>query len=316
MSLAPEADRAAALEIEFDAARAAAGDGRPGFRLPLRRLAGAATECLFRAARPAGEKAGFRLFADGDLLIGWSSEPCGGDGEAAAAELYARLLAAAGSRPLCRVWNYVPEINQWAGGRETYCAFNAGRARAFAQRWGDDFARQLPAASAVGCQGAELVALFVAASRPPRHLENPEQIPAYRYPSEHGPFPPSFARATVAAGPGRALTFISGTAAIKGHATVAPASLAAQLDCTLDNLRLISEAAGCGGNLRGGAAGERHFKVYLRHAADLSAVQSRLEADLFRPGDRIVWLEADLCRAELKVEVEATLLAAGADQPP
>jgi hypothetical protein len=150
----------------------------------------------------------------------------------------------------------------------------------------------------------------VAAPRAPRHLENPEQLPAYRYPKEHGPFSPSFARATLATWAGRPLAFVSGTAAIKGHATVAPGSLAGQLDCTLDNLRLISRTAGWGEDLGASAGVERHFKVYLRHAADLPAAERRLSAALFRPGDRVVWLEADICRAELNVEIEATLLSA------
>jgi len=312
MSLSPEAPSIAALQVEFDgvAAGGRGPEGRQGLRLPLRRLAGAQTECLFRGARAAGERAGFQLFAADDLLIGWSVQPIAGGIESAAAGLYGRLLAAAGDRSLCRIWNYVPAINQARGGTENYFAFNAGRARAFFDRFGREYARHLPAASAVGCRGGELIALFVAAPLAPRHLENPEQLPAYRYPKEHGPSPPSFARATLATWAGRPLAFVSGTAAIKGHATVAPGSLAGQIDCTLDNLRLISRTAGVGEDLGASAGGERHFKVYLRHAADLPAAERRLSAALFRPGDRVVWLEADICRAELNVEIEATLLSA------
>jgi chorismate lyase/3-hydroxybenzoate synthase len=312
MSIAPEAPSQATLEVEFDGALAAARDdhGRAGVCVPLTRLAGAETECLFRTARAAGEKAGFRLFTADDLLIGWSMQPVNGAGEAAATDLYRRLLTAAGGRSLCRIWNYVPAINEASAGMENYRAFNAGRARAFADRFGADAARHLPAASAVGCRGGDLVALFVAAPLPPRHFENPEQIPAYRYPKEHGLFSPSFARATLTSWQGRPLAFVSGTAAIKGHATVAPGSFAAQVDCTLDNLRLISRTAGWGDDLGAAAGGDRHFKVYLRHAADLPAAQRQLSAALFRPSDRVVWLEADLCRAELNIEIEATLLAA------
>jgi chorismate lyase/3-hydroxybenzoate synthase len=312
MSYAPEAPSMAALQVEFDGAAAGVrtADGRQGICVPLTRLAGAETECLFRAARATGERAGFRLFAADDLLIGWSGQPIEDGIEAAAAELYARLLTAVDGRSLCRIWNYVPAINQARDGTENYFAFNAGRARAFSDRFGAEYPRHLPAASAVGCRGGDLIALFVAAPRPPRHLENPEQVPAYRYPKEHGPFSPSFARATLATWAGRPLAFVSGTAAIKGHATVAPGSFGGQIDCTLDNLRLISRTAGWGDDLGAGAGVERHFKVYLRHAADLPAAQWRLAAALFRPGDRVVWLEADICRAELNIEIEATLLSA------
>jgi chorismate lyase/3-hydroxybenzoate synthase len=321
MSIAPEAQgispaisqaispEVSALEVEFDGAEAGACE-HGGPCLPLRRLAGAETECWFRPARAIGEKAGFRLFAADDLLLGWSVQPVDGDVERAAGDLYRRLLSAAGPRSLCRIWNYVPAINGVAAGLENYCAFNAGRARAFAERFGSDSIRHLPSASAVGCPGGALTALFVAAPLPPRHIENPEQIPAYRYPREHGPASPSFARATLASWRDRPLTFISGTAAIKGHATVAPGSLAAQIDCTLDNLRLISRAAGAGDDLGASRGAERHFKVYLRHAGDLGESLDRLGSFFFRPEDRVVWLEADLCRASLNIEIEATLLAA------
>ena len=94
--------------------------------------------------------------------------------------------------------------------------------------------------------------------------------------------------------------------------TVAPGLLAEQIDCTLDNLRLISRAAGLGDDLGAATASERHFKVYLRHAADLEATRARLEKSLLRAGDSVTWLEADLCRATLNVEVEATVFGPGA----
>jgi hypothetical protein len=137
-------------------------------------------------------------------------------------------------------------------------------------------------------------------------VENPAQVPAYLYPSEHGPRAPSFARATVAAD-GRAV-FISGTAAIKGHASVAPGETLPQLDCTLDNLAALSRAIGLGDTLGAGAGFARHFKIYLRHAEDFSSAAARLDDALLRRGDSVTWLHADICRAELTIEIEATLM--------
>jgi chorismate lyase/3-hydroxybenzoate synthase len=298
------------LEVEFDAPLAAACDDevRARLRLPLARLGGLAAECLFGAARPMGEREGFRVFAAGDLLVGWSVQPVGTDLAASGQDLYGRLLAAAQGWHLCRIWNYVPQINGLRAGLENYRAFNAGRAGAFQAAFGADYAGVLPAASAVGCRGEAIATVFAATRGPARHCENPDQIPAYRYPSEHGPCPPSFARATVATWSGKPLVFISGTAAIKGHATVAPGSLEAQTACTLDNLRLISRAAGLGDDLGATGAFGRHFKIYLRRAADLLAAQARLAGVLLGPNDRVIWLEADLCRAELDIEIEATLV--------
>jgi hypothetical protein len=243
--------------------------------------------------------------------VGWSLQPVGADLAAAGRELYRRLLAAAAGCHLCRIWNYVPGINEAPRGLENYRAFNAGRAGAFASAFGPDYPRILPAASAVGCRGGDLAAVFVATEGPVRHCENPEQLPAYLYPPEHGPIPPSFARATLADWDGRPLAFVSGTAAIKGHASVARGSFAAQAACTLDNLRLISRAAGLGEDLGAAGGGERHFKVYLRRAADLPAARAALAGTLLGPGDRVVWLETDLCRAELDLEIEVTVIGRG-----
>ena len=94
--------------------------------------------------------------------------------------------------------------------------------------------------------------------------------------------------------------------AIKGHETVAPGSLQTQIDCTLDNLRLIARAAGVPAGLQAASGSRRHFKVYLREARDLGPVRSQLERELLGASDQVSYLQADICRAELKLEVEAT----------
>jgi chorismate lyase/3-hydroxybenzoate synthase len=132
-------------------------------------------------------------------------------------------------------------------------------------------------------------------------------MPAYDYPGEHGPRAPSFARATVVPGAGGDAVFISGTAAIRGHATVAPDEVRPQLACTLDNLREISRACGLGPDLDAGGGSTRHFKVYLRHAADQPVVAAILQEQLLADRDRVTYLQADICRARLLVEIEASL---------
>ena len=204
----------------------------------------------------------------------------------------------------------MPEINRKRRGLENYRAFSAGRSRAFEQAFGPAYRQMLPAGSAVGCEGRTMAAVFAAGRTPGRQVENPDQVPAYEYPPEHGPRPPSFCRAYAVGVECRSFVFISGTAAIKGHRTVAPGEIGAQVDCTLDNLRLISRAAGVGEAL--GARGEfaRHFKIYLRDPADLPQAKQSLQDRLTRAGDRVVWLQAELCRADLRIEIETTLVGA------
>jgi chorismate lyase/3-hydroxybenzoate synthase len=115
--------------------------------------------------------------------------------DALAFEIYVRVLRVltrTGYPHLLRVWNYVPHIHERSSGIERYMAFCKGRSEAFAAHYGDSFPDRLPAASAVGCPGDTLVVHLLASREPGRHLENPRQVSAFRYPERYGPKSPSF----------------------------------------------------------------------------------------------------------------------------
>ena len=271
-------------------------------------LAGNAVEGLFGTARPAGRVGVLTLFQTENWLIGAATVPLLTGLEEATHQLYANIFQAARGRHLARIWNYVPAINEpGPTGLENYRVFCQGRSLAFEQHYGSRFKAQLPSASAVGTRSAALTVAFAACSLQPRHVENPLQVPAYDYPGEHGPRAPSFSRATVVPGPERSTVFISGTAAIRGHATVAPHSITQQLECSLENLREISHACGLGSGLDQGGSSTRHFKVYVRRVADQPLVAATLEERLLTRMDRVSYLRADMCRAPLLVEIEASL---------
>jgi enamine deaminase RidA (YjgF/YER057c/UK114 family) len=271
-------------------------------------LAGPAVETLFSGARPAGRVGNFALFEVNGWLLGQAQVPLFPDLESVTRALYAELLKATKGRHLARIWNYVPAINEpGPDGLENYRAFCRGRSLAFEAQHGREFHTFLPAASAVGCYSSGLSVVFAASDAPPRHVENPWQVPAYDYPSDYGPRAPSFARATIVPAPTPDTVFISGTAAIRGHVTVAPSQTRDQLTCTLDNLDEIARHCGLSDGLRRTPGFSRHFKIYLRHATDLRAVASFLEAHLIHDGDTAAYVQADICRAQLNVEIEATL---------
>ena len=244
-------------------------------------------------------------------MIGFARVDPEGDLEGAAGRVYGAILKASGGLNLYRIWNFVPHINAaGTGGLENYQAFCRGRSLAFESALGGGFPSSLPAASAVGTTRRELTVAFLAGEGAVSHFENPAQVPAYEYPAEHGPRSPSFARATsVASGTARDV-FVSGTSAVVGHETVSPHATPGQLDCTLENLRLISGACGLGPNLGAGTGAKRHFKVYLRNARDLDLVARRLADRLLAPGDRVSYLGADICRSALNVEIEVTVRGA------
>ena len=273
-------------------------------------LGGDAVEALFGEALPDGNAGAFKLYRAGRWLLGCARHPAGAVIEPAAGILYRDLFSAVGPRRLARIWNYVPGINQTgADGLETYRSFCRGRSLAFEERFGPGFTREVPAASAVGSEGGDLVIVFAAAEEDLVHVENPRQVPAYNYPADHGPRAPSFARATsVGQADQTRAVFISGTAAIRGHATVQADQALQELDCTLENLEEIGRACGLGPRLDGGAGAARHYKVYLRHAADFPPIERAVRERLLVAGDHVSFLRADICRAELRIEIEATLI--------
>jgi enamine deaminase RidA (YjgF/YER057c/UK114 family) len=276
-------------------------------RVALPVLAGANSEELLAGADEPVESDGCSLFQRGPWLAGFSVANADAELESAAGELYRRIFAATAGLHLYRIWNYVPQIGAVTRGLENYHRFCRGRSLAFEEKFGEGFQRRLPAASAVGAISGPLAVGFLAGRSEPRHFENPRQVPAFEYPPEYGPRPPSFSRATVVTLGHAHRTFISGTAAIRGHATVAMQDLDGQLDCMLENLGLVATATGAGPRLGHADNGQRTFKVYVRRAADLARVRAKLERELLRPGDGVSYLQADICRTDLLVEVEAIL---------
>jgi len=277
-----------------------------GMGIPV--LAGATVESLFDATSPLERVGLFTLFETGGWRLGVATVAAEPGLEEETCRIYRDLFVAVGTWHLARVWNYVPAINHVGKvGLENYRVFCRGRSLAFEHRYGSSFKALLPAASAVGSKSSRLTVAFAASRSRPRHVENPLQVPAYDYPSDYGPRPPSFARATLVQTGAAMNLFVSGTAAIRGHVTMAPGDTLRQLEYTLENLRTISSACGLKDTLVLPGAEKRVFKVYLRHPGDVAAVATRLEQELLLPGDIVSYLHADICRESLNVEIEASL---------
>ena len=228
--------------------------------------------------------------------------------QGAAERGYGRLFAlvgALGYPNLVRTWNYFSEINTDERGLERYRRFNAGRQDAFLAA-GRSVTAGVPAACALGVGGQPLTIAFLAARCPVLAIENPRQVSAYRYPAEYGPRSPTFSRATLLRLPGQEVLFLSGTASIGGHRTLHPGDVAAQTRETLANLQAVLDAASRVTEGPAFALDSLYLKVYLRDPADLEAVRAVLTQEL-GPGHSAVYLQADICRADLLVEIEATV---------
>ena len=230
---------------------------------------------------------------------------------AAARQAYADLfevLARSGCPHLLRLWNYIAHINvPDADGVERYRHFNAGRQQAFIDVRRSAF-DGTPAACALGTIDGPLRVYFLAGPQAPLAIENPRQVSAYRYPASYGARSPTFSRAALAdVGGGRQALFISGTASIVGHTTLHIGDVRRQTEESLANMAAVREVAA----LRAGAefaAHESIYTVYVRHRSDLAVVREVFEQHVgahSAAARATVYLQADICRAELLVEIEA-----------
>lgn len=208
---------------------------------------------------------------------------------------------------LIRVWNYVPDINGEADGEERYRHFNAARQAAF-NDCGRSTTGAVPAASALGSLAGNPISIyFLAARKPPTMIENPRQISAYFYPPKFGVHSPTFSRACLSNSAGTNL-FVSGTASIVGSETLHHGNVTAQTFECLANIASVLHEANRIVNTPSYSLDGLHFKVYVRHSTDLDAVRAVLSSSL-EATTPVVYLQADVCRADLLVEIEAAGVA-------
>jgi enamine deaminase RidA (YjgF/YER057c/UK114 family) len=213
-----------------------------------------------------------------------------------------RLLDAEQVPHLWRVWNYLSAINLETDGLERYRQFNIGRQDAFLECH-RGATGNVPAACAIGLAGSPLSIAFMAGATPAVPLENPRQVSAYNYPTDYGPRSPTFSRGALVYPPAQEILFISGTASIVGHETVFPGDVAGQCREAMANVAAVVAEANrlC----RSGpyALSDLSYRVYVRQAADFRIIRETL-APLIGQAE-IVYMQADICRHDLLLEIEA-----------
>jgi len=215
-----------------------------------------------------------------------------------------------------RFWAFVPNIHADLGaGLDRYMAFNAGRFAAYSAWCGgrEALGRSVATGSAVGLDGDRLELHCLASCEPGTPVENPRQIPAYRYSRRYGPLPPCFARATSAEGrePGRRRLLVGGTASIRGEDSLYVGDVREQTLETLRNLASLvrsavgaAEATGDGlDDLGAWLSRFYELRVYRPRPETTGAILEILNR-CFAGVGRIELLQAELCRAELLVELE------------
>jgi enamine deaminase RidA (YjgF/YER057c/UK114 family) len=205
---------------------------------------------------------------------------------------------------LLRFWNYIADINSHSFGLERYHQFNLGRQDAFLAH-GRDLTGNVPAACALGSAQGPLTIGFLAGRVAPLNIENPRQVSASEYPRQYGPRSPTFSRATLVRQGDDEVLFVSGTASIVGHASMHPTDVVAQTRETMVNIKAVLAEANRLASRPGFDLSSLHYKVYVRNPADLEQIRTELKQCV---GDTLtaVYLQADVCRRELLLEIEAT----------
>ncbi len=206
---------------------------------------------------------------------------------------------------LLRVWNWIPDINSNTRGLEHYRQFNIGRQNAFIAHNRLSDTGSIPAATAVGSRAEALIVHFLAGRCIPVALENPRQVEAYRYPEKYGPRSPTFSRGGWIDLGQQNILFISGTASIVGHSTMHAGDAAAQTRESIHNIAAVVAEANRMARSDVYDLNLLSYRVYFRNKQDLTKIRAELDR-LIQPFATTLYLQADICRADLLVEIEAT----------
>jgi enamine deaminase RidA (YjgF/YER057c/UK114 family) len=263
----------------------------------------------------AGQHGNIRYRQGDSLLFGCLSldEPAATAGETraplqtiteAAYQQVFELLASLNFSAVLRFWNYFPAINQVSHDIERYRQFNIGRQDAFLAQ-GRSVIDNVPAACALGSASGGLQIAFLASREASVSIENPRQVSAYNYPNQYGPRSPSFSRAGLVSLAGQPMLFISGTASIVGHRSMHIGDATAQTQESLRNIASVVEQANRQTATSPFRLADLAYTIYVRHAADLPVVQREMVA-FIGAVPHAVFLQADVCRADLLVEIEAS----------
>jgi chorismate lyase / 3-hydroxybenzoate synthase len=281
----------------------------------LGRSAGALNEIWYSAdSCRSGEFSGIRYRVDENVLYGvvdvdeadFPADAGAMSLQRASESAYRRIFALLdqqGYPHLWRAWNYLAELNAVRDGLERYRQFNVGRHDAFVAS-GRLASGNVPAACALGTASGPLTIAFMAGRTTPMPIENPRQVSAYNYPPTYGPRSPTFSRAAFAHLPGQELLFISGTASIVGHQSVHVGDVVGQTRETVANIAALIESANRQALSTPYALPGLSYRAYLRSAQDYPQVQQVLE-ELLGSETSIIYVQADICRADLLVEIEA-----------
>jgi len=207
-----------------------------------------------------------------------------------------------------RQWNYIEAITECPFEEQNYQLFNNQRSDFFKK---DQWNLGYPSATGIGSQyGGLLIDSFaVKGDVKEVTINNPLQIKAHEYSKEvlvgeHRKKTPKFERAKFMHDQDSGMLYISGTAAIRGEESVANKGIVEQTKITLENVQKLMNNPEIirfkkENNIQETCLSAR---AYLKNKDDISQAQE-LCTDFF--GDQIIFVQGDVCRDDLLIELEA-----------
>lgn len=222
-----------------------------------------------------------------------------------------------------RQWNYIENITGFTeNGKckgQHYQIFNNIRSRFYKD---SNFIHGYPASTGIGTYSGGVVIDFFAMKGKENlkiyPVKNPAQTDAYNYTQDvlfsddklpkHDKNTPKFERALLITENNSATLFVSGTAAIKGEHTIPDSDAGIQTRITLENIGILS------GNQNLGSHGLllpykkkkiSLLRVYVKEESDIPSVE-KIIAETHGNCPCLV-IQSDICRSNLKVEIEGVI---------
>ena len=200
---------------------------------------------------------------------------------------------------IIRQWNYIEQITDFDGENQHYQSFNNSRADFYGKT---DWPKGYPAATGIGTNlGGILIdfdAVVLASEKALiTPINNCLQVAAHAYSERvlENAFSqkktPKFERAKSLTIDKRRSIYISGTAAIRGEESLKGVGLGEQLRITMENIKELT-----------GEAKLLLLRVYLKNENDYKEARNLLHAA--HPDIPISYMQADVCRDELLIEIE------------
>ncbi len=210
---------------------------------------------------------------------------------------------------IVRQWNYIGNITSVTGNGENYHNFNSVRSSNYAAYRTQQV---FPAATGIGIKHGGVSLDFFAVKGGDElsiiPVNNPEQVKPYQYGQVvlKGLQCPQFERAMAVSYANEYTLFISGTASILGQDTIGVDDIEKQTLVTIENIMKLVDT-----NNRTGYPGTTSFdvsnliqlRVYVKRQSDFERVREICNS-YFNEAPS-VFIEADVCRENLLVEIEA-----------